>query len=149
MSRIKLKTKPKKPTRYKNLKDEMEILDGLSVLEFKQLIIENEIPEHAWISISSDDIGYGDFVCYVSVNWEREETDKEYQLRLDNYQKSLTKYNNWYNKNKDLIEKEIELRNKEKAAHRKRESELNRRQLQKQKKQLEGMLNKIEQQLKT
>lgn len=52
---------------------------------------------------------YGDYVVDGRLNFERAETDEEFEKRLQDYEKKLKKYNIWYKKNK----KEIEARKRE------------------------------------
>lgn len=102
---MRLKKKPKKPVRQIK-----EFTDNIYEATVQYLMDEygpEAVVKHDWW-------GYGDERTIVT--WEREETDEEFQKRMDSYKRRLATYEEWYEENKEVIEAELADRKAKKQA---------------------------------
>lgn len=84
-----------------------------------------------------EDSDWDDYSLYVL--GDRQETDLEFNERLNAYKRNLKKYNKWYAENKNNIAAELDRREKEKENKKEREAEAKEKQI----KKLEAELKKL------
>lgn len=99
MEKFKLKNKPKKPTKKleKTKKAELLWFEGRTLSEIIEVVpLEAEVVCNFY---------YDEMEAYFY--WTEEETDEEFEKRVDLYNSKLKKYDEWYKENKDKIEEEV------------------------------------------
>ena len=114
---MRIKSKPKKPVRKKNIREYYEIYDGNTLSDIILKIDSNIDLSDVRFSVSYD---RWDEEADVAIHLIRDETDEEFEKRMQSYNKRLASYNEWYDKNKDQIEEELAKRaelKKQKETH--------------------------------
>lgn len=150
---MKIKTKPKKPTR-KTIKDEFwvdiggdmsldGIRDGLLRQIKQQLSVDRSYYKRIGLTIES----YDSFILKEKHCWDnseffvvgtRQETDNEFNERVEDYKKRLAVYNKWLKENKANIKIELERREKVKKEKAKAEKDKIRKQIERLQKKLKN-----------
>lgn len=135
---IKLKNKPKKPTRRTILKDvDADNFDNLQeMIEYFECYNIN----FSDVKFKIDHNPYDDYTTIVFV-YKEPESDKDFENRMKIYKRNLDKYNKWEEENRDLIEQEKNRREQRLLEKQRIEEE-------KYKTNLEKQLRKIERELR-
>lgn len=111
--KLRMLTKPVRPKRKEKIRESLPWSNFFCYSELKETV------EHlsTRFGVGEEDFcvqyeGYEEYGGYTvdgQLNFDRTETDEEFEKRLQDYEKKLKKYNTWYKKNK----KEIEARKRE------------------------------------
>jgi hypothetical protein len=108
---IRLKKKPTKPVRKKNVELQCPVYSGFS-LESMVAWADEERAPYANVIIESD-YCWDEREYYLS--YTRDESDAEYALRMEAHEKRMAVYDKWYADNKAQIVEEIARRKEEEA----------------------------------
>lgn len=141
--RFRIRSKPEEPVRKSGIKERTTPTEG-SVLS-AYINWANEY------GVSPDDvqvIGVGEYDYYeICLEILRDETESEYQSRLDQHKLELKTYNHWAKVNRIEIEKELRLRQEEDLAKAAKAAEKEKKARIKRVKQLERELRKSQKEL--
>lgn len=141
---IKIRSAPKRPER-KKVKIEYILYDGDTLDSVINYFLTKGCDiTNVYVDCYSDEYYNISNLRFIST---RDETDEEYNQRINKYQNELEKYNRWYNDNRELIERELTRRREEEQRKLVRKTEREKRKLLKDKKMLEKQLSKIEEQI--
>lgn len=127
---IKLKSKPKNPTRGKR-KNRYSLYSGQKL----KSIIDN-VPDNAEFNTTTS---YYDSEEYF-FEWEEEESESDWLKKLNRYNQRLEEYNKWYIQNKENIEYTLGRQKEEDKAKKIREAEMKKEKLEKELEKLNKIL---------
>ena len=142
---FKIRKKPIKPVRKKNVKYTKYMYDGENLTSLNEWLKEH----NATLDDVSIEKEYGyydeiDIVATICVD----EIEKEYQQRLKYYEIRKQKYNDWRNTYKESIEKELKRRKENELKAKQKELEKEKQRKKKEKIKLEKRLAKLNKELK-
>jgi hypothetical protein len=138
--RFRLRGKPVKPVRKKNVKYTHYLWEGGPLSEVEEWAKAYGADLHD-VEIEKE-WGYYDEVSVMAVI-RVDELKEDYDRRCSYYRTRKVAYDKWYKENKEIIKEELRLRKKEAAEEAKRKKEKEKIRLEKELKKLNRKLKKI------
>ena len=99
---IKLRQKPKKPTRFLKMQERLYLDSFMTVATMVAHLESIGVPlEEAHVAIDYDG---------ADIIYEQDESDELFEHRMGKYRAQMVRYNEWFVENKEIIRREIEER---------------------------------------